>query len=213
MTTIHDLQSAGLTIQSYDPEEFEILRDLARTRPTVDIFAWMYSITKPADHPTFNIPPEYRISTLQMPMDASESRISFHFNENQWSYRLWDTIPGPRTDEFYCMFRSLEEALAAVHTFYFGHATIVDVWVLPFHWHPEINQETFLHALQQTTTINTTAYQEHLRYLREQIGYPHHWEGWPDAVRCQFIECRHCTDTRVRLCVRRDMQEAFIVEE
>lgn len=99
-------------------------------------------------------------ATLQSKSLNSPIATDYWSNEWPWIFRHWLLMPGPGIDDFQCEFATVEAGVEAVLSFYFGHATIIDNWLVPLHRHPELLSETHVRAaLSRATAITATQFE------------------------------------------------------
>ncbi len=85
-------------------------------------------------------------ATLQSKSLNSPIATDYWSNEWPWIFRHWMLFPGPGLDDFECEYATVEVAVEAVLSFYFGHPTIIDNWLVPLHRHPELISEDHVRA-------------------------------------------------------------------
>lgn len=154
----------------------------------------------------------YLICTADEPDTDFLFDYSEIYEENSlWAFTKWKYIPGPHYDDFWWQYETKEEAFQAAYDYYFGSPSVIDGWIIPLHTHPELNGEQVKTAITQAVTINPEHFPEIAKERRIRLG--DEWMGWPQALKWHFLTCAHQSDSTITLCLRRDMQEAFIVRE
>ncbi|MBI1257647.1 MAG: hypothetical protein GC204_09265 [Chloroflexi bacterium] len=150
----------------------------------------------------------------------SDRRGLLYFENNLWVFRVWDATPGPGPEDFAYGYQDLDRVVDAVVNFYEGEPTSIGDWLVPLHRHPYLEIEAVRHSIGLAKVIPENGFND----LKNERTAKFHAENnaklstqWlildrPQAImRLQFIECRHVTDAKRTLFLRRDAGEAYLV--
>ncbi len=143
--------------------------------------------------------------------------VAVELTKKDENYRLesWQTIPGPGEDDFSVTYSTLDEALLAVWCFYFAKPIEINAWVIPMHRRPFWALSKLQYRLANLAHISEAQF--------EAIKETRHRRSWSEgrqsvlglklAGSSQFLGCSHVSDVNLRLMVRRDLEEAYVVSK
>lgn len=141
--------------------------------------------------------------------------IAVELTKKDENYRLesWQTIPGPGEDDFAVTYSTLDEALLAVWCFYFAKPVEINAWVVPMHRRPFWALSKLQYRLANLAHISEAQFEaiKETRHRRSLPGGRQPVLGLKLADSSQFLGCSHVSDANLRLMVRRDLEEAYIV--
>lgn len=142
----------------------------------------------------------------------SKNHTQVYEENGLWIFRKWEYIPGPGYDDFEWSYTTLDQAVEAAYSYYFSSPTLIEDWIIPLHSHPELNAEHVTTSISNAGAIKAEDFTaiEKDRRLRFQDGSGLH--RWEQALKWHFLTCGHEFDNTITLRLRRDMQEAFIVQ-
>lgn len=121
----------------------------------------------------------------------------------------WEYCPGPGPDDFRVTFKTLDEVLLAVWSFYFAKPVVVNGWIIPLHRRPYWDLPRLQYRLANAHHIDLAAFQaiEELRCQRAYASPP----GPAAAEFTQFLPCQHRTEIDRSLMLKRDLEKAYVV--
>lgn len=137
----------------------------------------------------------------------------YWFTNDTWQLSVWEGHPGPRTDDFVRVFPSFDTAMEAVMAFYFGTPLTIQEWVVPLHRHPELEEAQVRTAIMKATLITKS----NLKHVQDELvtdakahGLTSHWDiAWAS----DFLCFAHESDPHRTCWMRRNMSEAYIVDD
>lgn len=147
-------------------------------------------------------------------------RSTLDEHDGTFGFRCWDFVPGPGPAAFIVRYPDLDAALLAVWHFYFGEAVQVGEWRVSMHEHPawSLAKVTFraAQAIDVAAAHFEATAEARLADMRA-LGRPGHVgtasEGrYAVAMRSQFIACPCAHRSTHTLMLRRDLEEAYVVE-
>lgn len=129
-------------------------------------------------------------------------------DKGSWVMKQRRFIPGPGPHDFTKAYDTENEALAAALEYFTGEPTLIDGWLVPFHRHPELDKNQTISAIQSAKTVITSEFEAIQDQRKLAVGD----EWFRRAYEWHFLEVRHQTNEQLVLYLRRDGQEAFVVE-
>lgn len=125
----------------------------------------------------------------------------------------WECCPGPGPDDFRVRFKTLDEILLAVWSFYFAKPVIVNGWIIPLHRRPYWDLPRLQYRLANVSHIDAVAFKaiEDLRRQRVALSPQTPAIGLVAAECIQFLPCQHQTRIDHSLMLRRDLEEGYVV--
>ena len=109
----------------------------------------------------------------------------------------------------------LDEALLAIWCFYFAKPIEIDGWVVPLHKRPFWTLSKFQYRLANLSHLSASQFERiketRLRRSLQRVGKAE--GGLKLAEVSQFLMCKSSRFSNVKLMVRRDLEEAYIVQE
>ncbi len=143
-----------------------------------------------------------------------------------WRFRRWEHAPGPGPDDVELVVPGFEEAVATVLRWYFGEPVRIGGWRIDAHKHPEWDVGKLERAVLGARPLPVSEWlrlQEEARATYVDLlsaNIPKWREGggppefpWETVLPLMFIPVRHPDPPRRTLWLRRDLEEAFIVEQ
>lgn len=133
---------------------------------------------------------------------------------SRWTVVRWDCVPGPGPDDFHAEYATLDEALLSIWNFFFGQPIVIGDWVVPIHRRPFWTLGRLQYRLANLVHVSQSAFDAiaEQRRLRARTS-PKKEPGFAyQAEVSQFLRCDHVSGSVLRLMVRRDLEEAYVVD-
>lgn len=138
-------------------------------------------------------------------------------DENYCVESTSEKMPGPGEDDFAVTYSTLDEALLAVWCFYFAKPVEINAWVIPMHRRPFWALSKLQYRLANLAHISEAQFEaiKETRHRRSLQSLPRGKPigGLELAARSQFLGCSHVSDANLRLTIRRDLEEAYVVSK
>jgi len=166
--------------------------------------------------------------------ETSPNRFSIHVEGKRHStleekfesflFTCWDFVPGPAKDDFHVAFGELDDALLAVWYFYFGGPVRVGGWDLSMHQHPNWSLGKLAYRIANAFHVTSSQFEGIAESRRTQrrrdLNALPSSDGsrllsdsrYATALRSQFIACSSASMASHILMLRRDLEEAYVVE-
>lgn len=220
MDSFEPLRAAGLhvTFHVWDEEEVAAAIRYAQQRrsqglPSQVPYFWYANVSKPADHPTYNLSQDGTQEKIPRPLDSLVSSIALQIENRQaCNWKIWDYIPGPAHHEFFCHYASLAALMPHIINYYCGTSTIIHDWVVPLNRHPELNPARVATIIAHARPTTFTKLEQHQakQAQRDQARW--------DRERCtrhaflrQYLIINHTNNPLKQLYLRRDCRAAWII--
>lgn len=131
-----------------------------------------------------------------------------------WVFSVWDRIPSPDVDDIYAIFDNKEAALECLFTYAMGGPSLINGWLVPYHRHPELSFLQSKLAILDAIQIDQLSFERICEQRYQKIAHNRLFGSsrWEWAMQYQFIPIAHLHRTDLRLQLRRDCQEAYIVQ-
>ena len=144
-----------------------------------------------------------------------ELAIEFSQQKDNYFLKSWEKIPGPGQDDFMVGYAVLDEALLAIWCFYFAKPIEIDGWVVPLHKRPFWTLSKFQYRLANLAHLSESQFerikQTRLRRSLQRVNKAEF--GLKLAEISQFLICKSVSHSNLKLMVRRDLEEAYIVQK
>ncbi len=162
--------------------------------------------------------------------EMSPDRFSLHVEGKRHSileegfegflFSCWDYAPGPGKDDFRVAFGELDDALLAVWYFYFGEPVRVSEWHVSMHQHPNWSLGKLAYRIANAIHVNSRQFEVTAELRRGDLiafassagGQPLSAGRYATALRSQFIACSSASTSSQTLMLRRDLEEAYVVD-
>lgn len=162
--------------------------------------------------------------------EISPDRFSLHVEGNRHStlaesskgilFSCWYYAPGPGKDDFLVTFGELDDALLAVWYFYFGEPVRLGEWHVPIHRHPYWSLGKIAYRIANAIHVTSRQFEvtaelrrgDLLEFRSSAGGGPLSEDRYATALRSQFIACSSASPSSRTLMLRRDLEEAYVVE-
>jgi len=162
--------------------------------------------------------------------EISPNRFSLHVEGNRHSilaessegflFSCWDCAPGPGKGDFLATFSELDEALLAVWYFYFGEPVRVGEWHVSIHRHPNWSLGKLAYRIANAIHITSRQFEVTAEQRRGDLiavgssaaGRSLSEDRYAKALGSQFIACSSASLSSRTLMLRRDLEEAYVVD-
>ena len=130
-------------------------------------------------------------------------------DDGLWSVIRWDYVPGPGYDDIVFGGQTLEHAVDIVIAWHFGSPTVLNGWIIPLHKHPEWSLDQIRVLLENAPTLPLAEWKPlQAAYTKKRPP----WGTEEEVFACLFNPIAHNQNDQLTLYLRRDLQEAYIVE-
>ncbi|RZI59638.1 MAG: hypothetical protein EOP37_10695 [Rubrivivax sp.] len=134
-------------------------------------------------------------------------------------FSCWEYVPGPGPNDFHAEFKTLDAALLAVWYFYFGDPVGIGEWRVPMYRHPSWTLEKAAYRIANAISV-TAAQFGRIEESRQASSAAISLAGptppggrYEAALRSQFVACESASTPSRRLMMRRDLEEAYVVDD
>lgn len=129
--------------------------------------------------------------------------------DDGWDMSRWEYTPGPGPDDFFKTYATEDEVLAAALKYFAGEPTVIDGWLIPLHRYPDLDFDMVQQAIKAATNISDQELKYTVKERWRKLDESGMWRDNPFQL--QFLDIPHVTNSEIRLKLRRDSQEAFII--
>ncbi|XSG77791.1 hypothetical protein ACP8Y2_12400 [Herpetosiphon llansteffanensis] len=224
MDSFEPLRAAGLDVTFYqwDEEEVAGVIQYVQQRHSQDYsiqipYFWYAKVTKPSNHPTYNLSQATTQEKIPRPLDSLVSKISLQIENRQaCNWKIWDYIPGPVHHEFFCHYASLDALVPAILNYYCGEPTRIGDWVVPLNRHPELNPARVAAIIARARPTTLTQLEQHqTNHHQKRQAYwnrgMYDFLARQDPFRKQYLIIKHLSDPTRQLHLRRDCRAAWVI--
>ncbi|MFM9926873.1 hypothetical protein VLK31_28070 [Variovorax sp. H27-G14] len=157
--------------------------------------------------------------------EMSPSRYSLHVEGKRhsileeglegFSFRCWESPPGPGKSDFHIAFRALDDALLAAWYFYFGQPVVVGEWHVSMHQHPNWSLGKLAYCIANASHVTDRQFETTAELRRDNSAHGRLLsdDRYARALRSQFIACPSASASLHTLMLRRDLEEAYVVND
>ncbi len=135
-------------------------------------------------------------------------------------FQLARSNPPGRNDlppEFSVTYSTLDEALLAVRHYFHGQPVKIDGWSIPRHQRPHWSLSKLQFCIATARHLSGEKFAAHVAHLRKTAPYP--YQGMTHEAdkhsqyrdRIDFEEYAHHDDAQMKLMLRKDLEEGYIV--
>ena len=128
-----------------------------------------------------------------------------------WHFNCLDAVPGPSGMAFEVIYPTLEQALEAVQTFYFGKPTVVQSWIIPLHQHPDWTKDNIERVIKNSEMISPEDFRQHIQDIWEKFRKSGPHPAGASPIEAHFLAFPHRYDAATTLQLRMDLSLAYIV--
>jgi hypothetical protein len=146
--------------------------------------------------------------------------IDLMLYQGRYCLRCLEDCPGPGEVNFFVTYDDLDEASLAAWNFYFAKPIQIDGWIVPMHRQPYWKLPQLQYRLANAMHVTSSRFQA-IREKRvgdclaapklnmQRTGLEDRSEASDRQI---FIRNAHASDPSIVLQIRRDMEEAYIVQ-